>query len=49
VNKNLIDDHLEEKRGDQAEQLQEERGQQNLGEQSFIFDDGGDEPFEAKG
>ncbi len=48
VHQHFVDHHLEEKRGDQGKELNEERCQQDLAQQLFVFEDGGDEPGEVE-
>ena len=48
MDQDLVDDDLEEQRGDQGKQLQEERGDQDFAEQLAVLDDGRDEPAEAE-
>ena len=43
MHQHLVDDDLEEQRRDQREELQEERGDQHLGEQAAVFVDRAEE------
>jgi hypothetical protein len=48
VNQHLIDDHLEEQRRDQTEQLQKERREQHLAQEMSIFVDGSQKPGDVE-
>jgi len=48
VHQHLVDNDLEEQRRDEGEELDEERGKQDLAEQLAVFDDGRDEPAEVE-
>ena len=48
MHQHLVDDHLEEQRRDQAEQLQEERGEQHLAQEMAIFVDRPQEPGDVE-
>src|SRR5258708_3533192 len=48
VHQHLVDDHLEEKRRDQSEKLQEERRGQNLAQEMSILVDRGQKPGDVE-
>lgn len=48
VHQHFVHHHLEEERGDEGEELEEEGGDQDFAEQPPVFDDGGDEPGEVE-
>jgi hypothetical protein len=48
VHQHLVDDHLEEQRRDQREELQEERGDEHLAEEASIFVDRPEKPGDAE-
>ena len=48
VHQHLVDDHLEEQRRDQGEQLQEERGDQHLAQKMAIFVDRSQKPGDVE-
>src|SRR5215475_6874303 len=48
VYQHLVDDHLEEQRRDQCEQLQEERGEQHLAQETSIFVDRSKKPGDVE-
>ena len=48
VHQHLIDNHLKSERGDQAEQLQKERGNQHFADDAAVAPDLGDEPAQIE-
>ncbi len=49
VHQDLVDHDLEEQRRDQADELQEQRGDQHVAQQAPVLDQGRDEPADVEG
>jgi hypothetical protein len=48
MHQHLVDDHLEEERRDQREELQHEGGDQHLHQDALVFENGRDEPGDVE-